>query len=232
MSFLNRGRLRRVRRVGIRLLAGKFRIRIWSNRVAIIVARSTEASVTASTSLPLSFSIVASGDVDPNEILTETLRGADLLYVDSMLRLFKQEPGDAIVVRTSDDRLVAVGLMSYADRHEALERAAPSLYHRLAPDECWTEAHYVVPQYRKMKILGATLAAERTYLYEQGYRRVLAVIDVANTPSLRAFSREGYQPTGVIRRDTYRLNRLTTRFSPSDDETDNRWRGATSPRRD
>ena len=75
------------------------------------------------------------------------------------------------------------------------------------------------------------LAEEREYLRRHGVRKAYAVIDTANVPSLRAFARAGYAPTGVIRVDRYRLNHVTSRFTDLDDSTRDRWQRATGDTR-
>jgi hypothetical protein len=219
-------RWRRMRRIGIRVIAQKLSVRLWSTRVAVLVSRDTSTPARALARIPLSFSVVPSEQVDPSEFKTGARQGTDMLYIEGLVRMYRRGPGDAMVARASDGALVGVGLMSYADRHEVLDAAAPGLYHRLSSDECWTEAHYVLPEYRSLRALAGILAAERAYLQRRGVRKVFAVIDTTNVPSLRAFARSGHEPTGVIRLDRYRLNRYTSRFVVIDDRTLTRWQRA------
>jgi GNAT superfamily N-acetyltransferase len=215
------------RRIGVVAITSKALTRCWSNRTAIVVARSTEHNRLATAQIPLAFEIAPSEQLDDTELRLDRLRGADLLYVNGLLHLYRQSPGDLIAARTPDGKLVAVGLMSYSDRFTLLERAAPALHHSIAPDECWTEAHFVLPEFRKQNILGAMLAAEREHLAKRGVRRALATIDMQNGPSLRAFGREGYKPTGTVRRDTRRLNRFSASFGQMDESIAAKWREMT-----
>lgn len=219
-------RWRRMRRIGMLVIAQKLSIRLWSTRVALMVSSETDPRPSKPPRIPLSFSVMPSEQVDGSELGTAARQGADVLYIEGLIRMYRDGPGDAIVARASDGVLVAVGLMSYADRHETLDAAAPGLHHRLSPDECWTEAHYVPPAYRNKGVIAAVLAEERDYLRRHGVRKVYAVIDSTNLPSLRAFAREGYEPTGVIRLDRYRLNRYTSRFTVLDDRTRAVWQRA------
>lgn len=203
--------------------------RCWSNRSAIVVARGTADATPVSARIPLQFQIQPSETLERAELPIDRLRGPDFLYVVGLLALYQQRPGDFIAARTETGELVAIGLMSYADRFTLLDRAAPSLYHPIAADECWTEAHYVLPEFRNQHILGAVLAAERAHLAQHGYARALAMIDTDNIPSLRAFGREGYEPTGALRRDIRRWNRLSTRFERVDATTDSKWRSIVAP---
>lgn len=228
MNQVAQARINRTRQIGFRTLAEKARVRCWSTRVAIIVSRDTEPTASRPSKLPLTFSVIPSTELDEREFPPSTRSGADLLYIDGLLRVYGHAPGDAIVGRTSDGKLVVVGLMSDAARYGALEEAAPGLYLKPQADECWTEAHYVMPEYRNQGVMAATLAAERAHLRERGILKVKAVIDSENAPSLRAFARERYDPTGTVRRDQYRLNRFTAEFTDMDDQTRERWRAATT----
>jgi RimJ/RimL family protein N-acetyltransferase len=217
----------RARRVGFRVLTDKLRIRCWSTRASIIVSSDTKPREMVTSKLPLSFSVAACPDLDVQEFALSSLRGADLLFAEGLLRFYRQCPGDIIVARTSTGALAAVGLLSYSDRHQMLDAAAPGLYPRLPSNECWTEAFYVMPEYRNRGVMAATLAAVRALLNKKGIHRMHAIIGSTNARSLRAFARAGYEPAGTMRLDRFRLNRFSTRFIILDDKIRERWRQAT-----
>lgn len=137
-------------------------------------------------------------------------RGGDLLYLEGLARLFRHCVGDVIVARTPAGVVVGVGLISCPDRREGLDAAAPGLYRPLPPDACWTEAHYVVPEHRNRRALAAIISEEHAALRQRGVQRAFAMIDSKNVASLRAFARAGYQLSGLIRRDRWRLNRCSS----------------------
>jgi RimJ/RimL family protein N-acetyltransferase len=220
------GRLERVRRIGILVIAEKVRFRAWSTRVAVVVSSSTEPRPSTPARLPLTFAVVPSETIDAREFDLPVRRSADVLYIEGMLRMYRLAPGDAMVARTTDGKLAGVGLMSYADRHDRLEVAAAGLYYRLPPHECWTEAHYVLPEFRNQGVIAAVLAAERDHLRARGVRTAMAVIHSGNARSLHAFARAGYTPTGVVRLDRYRFGRFATRFTRMDERTREQWRQA------
>lgn len=214
---------RRARRVGIRVIVDKLRVRAWSTRIAIIVASGTEPRPPLRDDPPLDFSVLASGAVDEREVASEALRGADLLYAEALIRMYRHRPGVAMQARDVGGGLVGMGLMLTADPHERPDAVPPGSYPGSSPDECWTEAHFVVPTRRGLRVLGRLLDAERDYLRERGFRSAFASIDSANVASLRAFARAGYEPTGVVRVDRYRLNRYTGRLAALDGRTQGRW---------
>ena len=218
--------LRRLRHVGVGLVVRKIAIRLWSTRVAVMVAAeiapTDDPTDRLPPNIPLDFEIVPSAAVDGRELGVETARGAELLYLEGLLRMYGFSPGDAMVARTQGGDLVAVALLSPSDRSAALELAAPGYYPPITADECWTEAHYVIPAYRNRRVMTTVLAEERNYLRGCGIRRAIAVIESTNQASLRAFARAGYEPTGLVRLDRYRLNRYSGRFTALDDETRDR----------
>jgi GNAT superfamily N-acetyltransferase len=222
-----RSQLERIRRIGVRVLMAKIRIRCWSTRMAIAIACDTEPREGVSAGLPLTFSVIPCTDIDERELSASACRGADLLFVEGLIRMYRKGPGEAIVARTASGTLAAVGLMSCADRCKELNAAAAGLYVPLAPDECWTEATYVLPAYRNQQVMTAILAAERDYLRERGIRSVYAIVDCSNAASLRAFARAGYAPTGMVRRMTCRFNRWAIRFGAIDEASLQRWLRAT-----
>ena len=64
---------------------------------------------------------------------------------------------------------------------------------------------------------------------EAAYRRALAVIDVGNEPSLRAFAAAGYRPAGTMRVDRLRLGRRSSRFVTASTELRRRYAAAVRP---
>jgi RimJ/RimL family protein N-acetyltransferase len=217
---------RRFRRIGLRVVVSKLTTRVWSDHVAVIVAAETEMRTSEAAAIPLAYSFVPSEQLDARELDRKSVRGGDTLYVEGLARLYGQAPGDAIIARTPEGALVGVGLISYPDRHERLDAGAPGLHQQLPPHACWTEAHYVLPEYRGKRVMTGILEAERVYLHDQGIRTVYALIESRNEASLRVFARAGYRPTGVISCYRYRLNRLATRTVAIDERTQARWQRA------
>jgi RimJ/RimL family protein N-acetyltransferase len=218
---------RRFRRIGVRVAISKLTTRLWSTHFAVIVAAETSMQTSDAAEIPLSYSFVPSEQLDASELDRASVRGSDALYVEGLARLYGQAAGDAIVARTPEGALVAVGLVSYPDRHARLDAMAPGLHQQLAPDACWTEAHYVLPEYRRKRVMAGVLEAERSFLNGRGIRTVYALIESRNEASLRVFARAGYRPTGIVSSYRYRLNRLATRSVAIDAPTSARWQRAT-----
>ena len=72
-------------------------------------------------------------------------------------------------------------------------------YVRLTPiDESTCELHFAVtPEERGKGWAVEMLAEARTVAADLGYKHIIARVDVPNTPSIRAFLREGYQITSA-----------------------------------
>lgn len=220
--------VRRTRQIGPRVVARKIGIRCWSTRVSIFLSRPIEPPLEESADLAIHYSIIAPDALDVRDLSLESLHGADLLYVEGILKVHRRCPGDLIIGRDANYALVVVGLLSYPDRRHALELAAPGLYPELQPDECWTEAFFVMPKFRSKRVMASTLSATRNYLASLGFQRLHAVISIDNISSLRAFARAGYRPTGTIRYERFRLNHFSSWFASIDEETRLRWERATS----
>ena len=142
-----------------------------------------------------------------------------------MERTRAEEAGELVVAR-SDGELVGFHFIHTAAHQERLERIAPRLYEPLEPGEALTEGVFVFPDFRGAGIARSMLRASAVELARRGYRRGIAVIDVENHASLRAFRAAGFKGRPVMRVDAYRFGRRTSRFAAVDHETWRRYREA------
>jgi GNAT superfamily N-acetyltransferase len=138
-------------------------------------------------------------------------RDRDLLGLAALERTRAQAAGELVVAR-HDGEIAAIHFIHTAAHWERLEQVAPHLYEPLGEDEALTEGVFVFPEFRGCGIAPQMLRASGSELARRGFRRCLAVIDLGNAASLRAFSTAGYDPEPRMRLDSYRLGRRASRF--------------------
>ena len=209
-----------------RLFVKKVCGRLWSTRRSVVVVgdfadrgdgRPPPARLDVSFVDPASFPDLSSTLQDAS--------GADRLSLAAMERTRSEEAGELVVAR-SDGELVGFHFIHTAAHQERLERIAPRLYEPLEPGEALTEGLFVFPDFRGAGIARTMLRASAVELARRGYRRGIAVIDVENHASLRAFRAAGFNGQPVMRVDAYRFGRRTSRFAAVDRETWRRYRDA------
>ena len=79
------------------------------------------------------------------------------------------------------------------------------MYEPLQDGDVLTEGMFVFPAFRRRGVAASMLRASAAELARRGHRRCLAVIDVQNRASLRAFHAAGFTARSVMRVDVYRL---------------------------
>ena len=67
---------------------------------------------------------------------------------------------------------------------------------KLKEDEALLENIFTFPRYRGKGVMTAVTAELANLAREQGFRRLVAYVDVENKTSLRAFHRAGFHPCG------------------------------------
>jgi GNAT superfamily N-acetyltransferase len=211
-----------------RTLIRKLRTRGWSTRRSLLVVcdlTQPPAGPALAPGLDVSF-------VEPAAFrdLPSTLRDAhnqDALTLCAMERTRALAAGELVVARSGDE-LAGIHFIHTRAHQQRLDRISPSLYSPLREDEVLSEAVFVYPKFRGRGVGSSMLRASASELARRGYRRSLAVIDVENRASLRAFRTAGFTAGQLMRVDSYRLGRRTSRFRDVDDETRQRYLEATS----
>jgi GNAT superfamily N-acetyltransferase len=194
-----------------RTILAKLRSRLWSTRRSItLVLELPPATAPGPSDLTVSFA--DPGAVPDLTTLLPDTTGADLLILAAVERTRAAAAGELALARRGD-ALVGVHFIHTAPDQERLEGVAPALYGPLAADEALTEGVFVVPDARGLGVAPSMLHATAEELGRRGYRRALAVVDVANAPSLRAFAAAGYRPAGTMRVDRLRFGRRSSRFT-------------------
>ena len=210
-----------------RTMIEKVRTRGWSTRRSVLVVcdlTQPPAEPPSAPELDVSF-------VEPAAFrdLPSTLRDArneDLLSLAAMERTRVLAAGELVIARSGDE-LAGIHFIHTPTHQERLERISPRLYAPLQTDEALSEAVFVYPAFRGRGVSSAMLRASASELARRGYRRSFAVIDVENRASLRAFRAAGFTAGPMMRVDSYRLGRRTSRFREVDGETWRRYLEAT-----
>jgi GNAT superfamily N-acetyltransferase len=210
-------------------LLQKARTRLWSTRRSItVVLDLPPASLgPAADDLDVSFADPASVP-DLTELAPETT-GADLLTLAAIERTRAAGAGE-LVLAYHDGALAGVHFIHTAPDRERLERVAPGLYLPLEADDALTEGVFVVAAFRGRHVASAMLQTSARELTRRGYRRALAVVDVGNRPSLRAFAGAGFRPGATMRVDRLRFGRRTSRFVAAPAEVRRRYDAAVGAR--
>jgi GNAT superfamily N-acetyltransferase len=209
-------------------LLRKLRARGWSTRRSVVLACDTAQPAGEPPGAPaLEISVV-----DPRTFpaLTDILPGAcgeDALSLAAMERTRAAAAGDLVVARCGGE-VAGVHFIHTMAHQQRLELVAPRLYGPLGPDEALAEGVFVFPAYRGRGVGSGMLRASLEELARQGYRRGLAIVDVENRASLRAFHAAGFAPEPTMRVDTLRLGRRVSAFRPTDPETWRRCADATT----
>jgi GNAT superfamily N-acetyltransferase len=197
----------------------KVRVRIWSTRFAIVIARDLSEAPGAPTGSPEIEVAFVSARTFPNLRSTAPrARDADALTLAAMERTRAEGAGE-LVVAYLDGRLAAFHFIHTREHQARLERVSPRLYAPLGAGEALTEGVFVLPQFRGRGIGPAMLRESGCELGRRGFHRALAVIDVDNPRSLRAFHAAGFVGQPVVRVDRYRLGRRTSSYAPRDSGT-------------
>jgi GNAT superfamily N-acetyltransferase len=192
-------------------ILGKLRSRLWSTRRSITLVLDLPPLAVAPAPPDLDVAFADPAAVPDLTALLPDVAGADLLTLAAIERTRAAAAGELVIARKADTLAGLHFIHTAADR-ERLEQVAPGLYGPLAPDEALTEGMFVVPAVRRRGVAAAMLQATASELARRGYRRALAVIDVTNEASLRAFADAGYRPAGTMRVDRLRLGRRTSRY--------------------
>ena len=189
----------------------KLRSRLWSTRRSITLVLALPPAEPAATLPDLVVSFADPASVPELTALLPDTAGADLLTLSAIERTRAARAGLLVLARHGD-ALVGLHFIHTAADQQPLERVAPGLYGPLAADEALTEGVYVVPAARGLGVAPAMLQATAQELALRGYRQAVAVVDLGNAPSLRAFAGAGYRPAGTLRIDRLRLGRRSSRF--------------------
>jgi GNAT superfamily N-acetyltransferase len=223
--------LRALRALSPQTAVGKLVSRMWSTTRALVVC----CEVADVPSCPPGAPRLEMSFVEPEQILDilALLPGArddDALILSAMERTRAASAGELVLAHESG-HLVGMHFIHTAVHGERLARVSPLLYAPLAADEVLTEAVFVLPSFRGRGVGSAMLRASLRHLAERSFRRALAVIDVENRRSLRAFHAAGFRPLTTMRLDTYVLGRRTSELIERDAETHRRYLDATDAAR-
>ncbi len=194
-----------------RTILRKVRARLWSTRRSITVVLELPPAVASPGMVDLDVSFADPAAVPALTVLLPETTGPDLLTLAAIERTRAAGAGELLVARAAGALAGVLFIHTAADRRR-LEQVAPGLYGPLAADEALTEAVYVVPELRGLGVAASILQAAAGELGRRGYRRALAVVDVGNAASLRAFAAAGYRPAGTMRVDRLRLGHRSSRF--------------------
>lgn len=195
-----------------RTVVAKARERAWSTRQSLRVARAVAGLPPEPTQTPeLVVSFLDPADFPALPCALPDARDRDKLGLVALERTRAQGAGELVVAHYGGE-IAAIHFIHTAAHWERLERVAPSLYEPLQEDEALTEGVFVFPAFRGRGIAPQMLRASGSELGRRGFRRCLAVIDLGNAPSLRAFSTAGYDAEPIMRVDSYRLGRRASRF--------------------
>jgi GNAT superfamily N-acetyltransferase len=154
-------------------------------------------------------------------------RDEDVLSLAAMERTRRELAGE-LVVALEDDELAAIHFIHTPEHQTRLDRVSPQLYSRLRPDEALAEGVFVFPAFRRRGVGPRMLRASASELARRGYQRALAVIDVDNSSSLRAFRAAGFTAESTMRVDCYRLGARMSRYVECDPEALRRYLEATA----
>jgi GNAT superfamily N-acetyltransferase len=212
-----------LRTLSARTAFDKVRARSWSTRYAIVVSRDLTRPSLEPQGAPVIDVAFVAPDAFPD--LRSTLpnaRDADALTLAAMERTRAEGAGE-LVLAYETGRLAALHFIHTGEHQERLERVSPHLYAPLGPREALTEGVFVLPEFRGRGIGPAMLRASGRELGGRGFSRALAVVDVENARSLRAFHGAGFVGEQTVRVDTYRLGRRTSSFAAGDRHTRRRY---------
>ena len=210
-----------------RMLAAKVRARLWSTRrLVLVVADLAHSSIGPADAPRLDVSFVHPSTFPDLSSTLDDARDEDRLSLAALERTRAAGAGELVVARVGDE-LAGIHFIHTAVHQERLERIAPRLYAPLEVGDVLTEGVFVFPAFRRRGVAASMLRASASELARRGYRRALAVIDVENRASLRAFRAAGFTAGSVMRVDAYRLGRRTSRFVEVDRETWRRYLAAT-----
>jgi GNAT superfamily N-acetyltransferase len=212
-----------------RTVMAKARERGWSTRQCLLVTREVDGLPRE----PAPTSGVVVSFVDPASFpeLRHALPDAhdrDRLGLAALERTRAHGAGELVIAR-HDGEIAAVHFIHTAAHGDRLEHVAPRMYQPLREDEALTEGVFVFPAFRGRGIAPRMLRASTSELGRRGFRRCLAVIDLGNVPSLRAFAAAGYDAGPIMRTDSYRLGRRTSRFVAADVAARRRYHEAVRP---
>jgi GNAT superfamily N-acetyltransferase len=210
-------------------LAAKVRARLWSTRRSMLVVRelAQHPSAGRAPTPGIDVSFVHPSTFPDLSSLLDDPRDEDLLSLAALERTRAEAAGELVVARAGNE-VAAIHFIHTAADQERLDRIAPGLYAPLAAGDALTEGVFVFPPFRGRGVAASMLRASASELQRRGYRRGLAVIDVENRASLRAFRAAGFTARPVMRVDAYRLGRRTSRFVEVDPETWRRYEAATA----
>jgi GNAT superfamily N-acetyltransferase len=219
--------LRAIFALSPRTAIGKLASRMWSTTRAVVVCCEMAEVPPCPPGAPrLELSFVRPATVPAIPSLLPGARDGDALMLSAMERTRAAGAGE-LVLAYEQGLLAGLHFVHTAEHQQQLERVAPHLYAPLAADEVLTEALFVLPGYRDRGVGSAMLRASLRELGARSYRRALAVIDVENVSSLRAFHAAGFRASTTMRLDTYVLGRRTSELIDRDPETHRRYLAAT-----
>jgi L-amino acid N-acyltransferase YncA len=212
--------------VGVGVIAGKLRRRLWSAHASIAVVRALHEhdDLEPVEDLQVAFEDPATFDVLPR-LLAETT-GADYLQLRAVERTREARAGSLSVARSAEGEVVAFHFVHEAGDRDALEAIAPGLYPQLPEDEVLTRTVYCLPAWRGRSIEARTLVATGRLLAARGKHRAWAYLDTTNTNDLRIFREAGYAASGEERVDSYRFGRYSSTFGPLSPATRAAWDSA------
>jgi L-amino acid N-acyltransferase YncA len=218
----------RFERLGIGLIAGKLRRRLWSTGRAIALVRDLPDSSREDSAADLRVELVPPERFDTLAEIVDAATGVEYLFVRSLERTRQAQAGTIAVARSESGQLLAFHFVHESGDRDALERVAPGMYQQLPDDEVLTEGVYCLPERRGGTVAAKMLKATGSLLAAAGKRRAWAYPDTKNLSSLRMFKRAGYVPAGDERVDRYRLGTYRSTFKSLTAQARDDWHAATA----
>ena len=208
------------------LILSRIHRRAWSSRTSVMVTCELQRRSWSSHPGPArEITFVHPGAFPALPAALPDARGEDALTLAALERTRLAGAG-RLAVAYEHGQLAAVHFIHTHEHEAALERVSPGLYPPLDRDAALTESLFVFPAFRCRGVATALLRASAAELARRGFRHAMAVIDVNNRGSLRAFDAAGFTPSGMVRVDSYRLGSRSSRVVPLDAETARRYRHA------
>jgi ribosomal protein S18 acetylase RimI-like enzyme len=192
----------------IRILARETRSLFFNNVELVILACSLEGPIKVpEPRIPIRIRQGRPEDTNPlGDIVSPS-------YRRHYRRLFAREGSFCFVAIHQAEIIAFCWASTYVDPE--LHRARL----QLEPWEAYPHDAYTAAEYRRMGVQSALIAHRNTWLRDQGYKRIIALVRTDNTASLTMLHKLGYQEVGRLRRQRillwHRFYQRTTAGSTS-----------------
>ena len=142
--------------------------------------------------IPYTLQAASSRDFRNISATLEGERGQDVFEILRRISFFERGFDACYLAFTDSGQVCHMAWLLSASHNDLIESQYPAGMRRLQEDEVLQENIFTFPSYRSKGVMNSTTLCLADLARNQGFRRILAYVDIENKTSLRGFLRAGF----------------------------------------